>query len=41
MTGSVSVSALVLRKADWRDYDRMVTLLTAEKGRVEIAWKTS
>ena len=35
MTGSVSVSALVLRKADWRDYDRMVTLLTAEKGRVD------
>ena len=35
MTQSLSVSALVLRKADWRDYDRMVTLLTAEKGKVD------
>lgn len=35
MTGSFSVSALVLRRAPWRDYDRMVTLLTAERGRLD------
>ncbi|MBR4234839.1 MAG: DNA repair protein RecO [Clostridia bacterium] len=32
-----SVSALVIRRADWRDYDRIVTLLTRERGRVEAA----
>ena len=31
MPGNENVSALVLRRADYRDYDRMVTLLTAEK----------
>lgn len=35
MTGSLQVNALVLRKTDYRDYDRMVTLLTPEKGLVE------
>lgn len=35
MTGGVEVSALVLRKADYRDYDRMVTLLTRERGLVD------
>lgn len=35
MPGNENVSALVLRRADYRDYDRMVTLLTAEKGRIE------
>ena len=35
MITSTSVSALVLRRADWRDYDRMVTLLTAEHGLVD------
>lgn len=30
-----NLSGLVLRKADYRDYDRMITLLTAEKGRVD------
>ena len=35
MTGSINVSALVLRHAAYRDYDRMITLLTAERGKVE------
>ena len=35
MTGSTEVSALVLRRTDYRDYDRMITLLTAENGKVE------
>ena len=35
MPENVSLSALVLRKAEWRDYDRMITLLTKEKGKVE------
>lgn len=35
MVLSENVSGLVLRRADYRDYDRMITLLTAEKGRVE------
>ena len=32
---SFSTSALVLRRAEWRDYDRMVTLITPEYGRME------
>ena len=35
MVNSLNVSAVVLRKADYRDYDRMLTLLTAENGIVE------
>ena len=35
MSEALTVSALVLRRAEWRDYDRMVTLLTKERGRVE------
>ena len=35
MNSSITTSALVLRRADWRDYDRMVTLFTPEFGRVE------
>lgn len=32
---SFTVSALVLRRADYADYDRMVTLLTPEHGRLD------
>ena len=32
---SFSASALVLRRAEWRDYDRMVTLFTPEYGRMD------
>lgn len=35
MSGSVSTPALVLRRSDWRDYDRMVTLFTPEYGRID------
>ncbi len=35
MPSSLSVSALVLRRSEYRDYDRMLTLLTAEYGKVE------
>ena len=35
MNPNLSVSALVLRRADYKDYDRMVTLLTAEQGKVD------
>ncbi|MBQ5771713.1 MAG: DNA repair protein RecO, partial [Clostridia bacterium] len=35
MTNSFTTTALVLRRADWRDYDRMVTLFTPEYGRIE------
>ncbi len=31
----VTTSAVVLRRSDWRDYDRMVTLLSPSMGRVE------
>ncbi len=31
----ITTSALVLRRSDWRDYDRMVTLLSPTMGRVE------
>ena len=36
MTGSINVSALVLRHAAYRDYDRMITLLTAERGKLPV-----
>lgn len=35
MPSSLNVSALVLRKSEYRDYDRMLTLLTAEHGKLE------
>ena len=35
MNPNLNVSALVLRRADYRDYDRMVTLLTAEQGKLD------
>ena len=35
MPGSLNVSALVLRSSIYSDYDRMVTLLTEERGRVD------
>ena len=35
MTASLNVSGLVLRRAEWRDYDRMITLLTSEQGKLE------
>ena len=35
MNNSLTTPAIVLRRADWRDYDRMVTLFTPEFGRVE------
>ncbi len=35
MTTSLQVSALVLKRAVYRDYDRMITLLTAEHGKIE------
>lgn len=35
MTNSITTPALVLRRADWRDYDRMVTLFSPEYGRIE------
>ncbi len=35
MSVSFGVNALVLRRAPWRDYDRMVTLLSAERGRLD------
>lgn len=35
MNGSFSTSAIVLRRSDWRDYDRMVTLFTPEFGRLD------
>ncbi len=31
----ITTKALVLRRSDWRDYDRMVTLLSPEMGRIE------
>jgi len=31
----ITTKALVLRRSDWRDYDRMVTLLSPTMGRVE------
>ena len=35
MNNSVTTPAIVLRRADWRDYDRMVTLFTPAFGRVD------
>ena len=35
MPATLNVSALVLRRSEYRDYDRMLTLLTAEHGKVE------
>ena len=35
MPASLNVSALVLRRSEYRDYDRMLTLLTAENGIIE------
>ncbi len=35
MNNSLTSPAIVLRRADWRDYDRMVTLFTPEFGRVD------
>ena len=35
MNGSLTTDALVLRRSEWRDYDRMVTLFTPEFGRVD------
>ena len=35
MNSAFSTPAIVLRRADWRDYDRMVTLFTPEFGRVD------
>ena len=35
MPATLNVSALVLRKSEYRDYDRMLTLLTAEHGRLD------
>ena len=32
---NLNVSALVLRRSEYRDYDRMLTLLTAEHGKLE------
>ena len=31
----ISVKALVLRRADYSDYDRMVTLFSPERGRID------
>jgi DNA repair protein RecO (recombination protein O) len=31
----ITTKALVIRRSDWRDYDRMVTLLSPDMGRVE------
>ncbi|MBR3927948.1 MAG: DNA repair protein RecO [Clostridia bacterium] len=35
MNSSLTTPAIVLRRADWRDYDRMVTLFTPEHGRID------
>ena len=35
MIGSFVTNALVLRRSEWRDYDRMVTLFTPEYGRMD------
>jgi len=35
MTNSFTTAAIVLRRAEWRDYDRMVTLFTPGYGRIE------
>lgn len=35
MNSTFSTPAIVLRRADWRDYDRMVTLFTPGFGRVD------
>ncbi len=35
MNASLSTPALVIRRSDWRDYDRMVTLFTPEYGRID------
>lgn len=35
MNSSLTTPAIVLRRADWRDYDRMVTLFTPEFGRID------
>ena len=35
MNSAFSTPAIVLRRADWRDYDRMVTLFTPEYGRID------
>ncbi len=35
MNNSLTTQAIVLRRADWRDYDRMVTLFTPEHGRID------
>ena len=35
MNGNLTTDALVLRRSEWRDYDRMVTLFTPEFGRVD------
>lgn len=35
MMNSLTTPAVVLRRADWRDYDRMVTLFTPEHGRID------
>lgn len=32
---SIVTDALVLRKSDWRDYDRMLTLMTPDYGRID------
>ena len=35
MNSSLTTPAIVLRRADWRDYDRMVTLFTPGSGRID------
>lgn len=35
MNGSFTTDAIVLRRSEWRDYDRMVTLFTPLYGRVD------
>lgn len=35
MNSSLITPAIVIRRSDWRDYDRMVTLFTPEYGRID------
>ena len=35
MNASITTSAIVIHRSDWRDYDRMVTLFTPEYGRID------
>lgn len=35
MNASLTTPAIVIRRADWRDYDRMVTLFTPMYGRID------